>query len=603
MRIIPFFGVRRVMLSLAAKALLLTTAIAGSTTSDFDGSTDVVDLPRTRSEQNSPASDTERHRDIEYAWKERKNGYADSLNIEPSFRRDTQILENEPVAIAKRDQSAEVAFIEFDTYLGHDNSPAISESMPSLPKETRLAARRRPDSHSSRIPLYSDTFSGSIATVSDTGDGESSVRDVPIYSAAQWHCHSDGADCGYYFERFRNARRRVSHWGNQQCNWDRATDCNEACSGSGIETGGLLGENDWGFRAEGWVAQSFSANALAPKRQRFNGPVTFVDRPNKYQLNQLYAVLARGTQTSPCQFFDIGGRIDLLYGTDARFTTARGLDDDLISDQDSRFYKFSLPQMYAEMAICDWKLQLGRFYSILGYETVTAPDNFFVSHSYAMQYGEPFTHAGFLATGKLCEDFMLSLGVTRGWDVWDDNNGDADFLGGLAWMCPDSPTTVSFSATSGPQDDLGVQNRVLLSAVLQHEFCHCLNYVLHGDYAYENDATLSRQDAEWYGIVNYLTCDINDCWSLGIRQEWFSDDDGVRVRGLGAPTGIDLEPVPGHWQDISLGINYRPTERCVVRTEARWDWYSPLAPTAFSPFDDGTRRSQFLWTIDLIVGF
>ena len=53
-----------------------------------------------------------------------------------------------------------------------------------------------------------------------------------------------------------------------------------------------------------------------------------------------------------------------------------------------------MPQAYAEV-FCPWgnglSVKLGHFYSIFGYETVTAPDNFFYSHSYVFQYGEPNT--------------------------------------------------------------------------------------------------------------------------------------------------------------------------------------------------------------------
>ena len=58
-------------------------------------------------------------------------------------------------------------------------------------------------------------------------------------------------------------------------------------------------------------------------------------------------------------------------------------------------------------------MKLGHFYSILGYESVTAPDNFFYSHSYLFQYGEPFTFTGLLGTTKL-GDFTIQAGMTRG---------------------------------------------------------------------------------------------------------------------------------------------------------------------------------------------
>jgi hypothetical protein len=57
-----------------------------------------------------------------------------------------------------------------------------------------------------------------------------------------------------------------------------------------------------------------------------------------------------------------------------------------------------MPQAYVETNLPIGKglsVKVGHFYTLLGYEVVTAPDNFFYSHSYSMQYGEPFTHWGY----------------------------------------------------------------------------------------------------------------------------------------------------------------------------------------------------------------
>ncbi|MCR4414237.1 MAG: porin, partial [Thermoguttaceae bacterium] len=79
------------------------------------------------------------------------------------------------------------------------------------------------------------------------------------------------------------------------------------------------------------------------------------------------------------------------------------------------------------------------------------------------------------------------------------------------------------------------------------------------------------------------------------RYEWFSDDDGVRVAGLGYPKGISLNAVPSHWQEFSLGVNYTPNANVLVRSELRWDWVDPLVPVNDYPFDDYSDGSQFLW--------
>ena len=82
------------------------------------------------------------------------------------------------------------------------------------------------------------------------------------------------------------------------------------------------------------------------------------------------------------------------------------------------------PQLYAEV-FCPWgdglSMKLGHYLRLFGYETVTAPDNFFYSHSYAFQYGEPFTFTGLLGNAKLGE-LTVQAGMNRGFNNWENEN-------------------------------------------------------------------------------------------------------------------------------------------------------------------------------------
>jgi hypothetical protein len=60
----------------------------------------------------------------------------------------------------------------------------------------------------------------------------------------------------------------------------------------------------------------------------------------------------------------------------------------------------------------------------------------------------------------------------------------------------------------------------------------------------------------------------------------------------------------GPFQDVSLGLNYRPHPNVVLRPEVRWDWYDGLPNGAQQlPFDNYTRKDQFTFAIDLITTF
>lgn len=354
-----------------------------------------------------------------------------------------------------------------------------------------------------------------------------------------------------------------------------------------------------GITIGGWIAQSFAWNPDDPAN-RFNGPVTFLDRSNEYQMNQLYLTLAKDADTGGCGFA-AGGRIDLLYGTDWRFTPALGLelntDGTRNWNQDHRFYGLAMPQAYAEFAYNDLSVKVGHFYTIIGYEVVTAPDNFFATHAYTMQYGEPFTHTGALATYALSDNVSVMGGITRGWDNWEDTNDDLDFLGGVT-LSNDNGGSVAFAITTGDYDAAGDLNRTMYSIVLSQEVGDWTGVLQH-DRGWDDEGVSATQDAEWYGLNGYLFYTINDCWSAGTRVEWFRDDDGVRVFSQ----STDSTGFAGNFYEISAGLNWRPNANVLIRPECRWDWYEGITPGGQRPYDDGTDSSQFLLATDVIVTY
>lgn len=373
--------------------------------------------------------------------------------------------------------------------------------------------------------------------------------------------------------------------------------CQTACNA--CTTNNCCCDSEPWLQLGGWVRQSFTWNPDKPSN-RFNGPVTFTDRANEYQMNQAWLYFGHDVDTQGFGI-DIGGRVDMVYGTDARFTQAQGLDDNIISDADSRFYKMAIPQMYAEVGVGPLSVKMGHFFTIIGYEQVQAVNNFFVTQAYTMQYGEPFTHTGALADLDLGFGFSVLGGFTRGWDNWEDNNDDLSFLGGLSWADDDLGTSVAFAITSGDEDAAGQNNRTMFSVVISQQIADDLLYVLQHDHGYEDDAATGAMggayDAEWYGINQYLFLTLTDRLSAGAGFEWFRDDDGVRVVTPNQPTG----GFAGNFYQTRAGLNYKPWESVMVRTEGRWDWYSGADPMGQRPYDTGTDNSQFTWATDLLL--
>ena len=346
----------------------------------------------------------------------------------------------------------------------------------------------------------------------------------------------------------------------------------------------------------GWVDAGYTYNPANPG-DGFNGTVTFGDRSGSVQLNQTYLYLERPVDIQGDRW-DFGGRVDLLYGTDAAFAQASGDPqahwDQNLAAGNTRFYQLTIPQLFLEGVIPvgnGLTAKLGHFYTILGNESVMAPDNFFYSHSYLMQYGEPFTQTGLLLSYAPTEFLSVNAGATTGsiiggWDgAFDHNLEQWGFLGGFT--IADGETSFSANATHGVQDtNNGDWN--LYSLVLHRDITESVHFTLQHDYGWAEKA-VNDQTAEWYGLASYLSYDISPTLAAGLRGEWFRDDEGFRARSRprisAQPLAAGSSPLEAiastnqfgelsgnSYYGMTVGLNWKPEPWITVRPNVRYDW-------------------------------
>jgi hypothetical protein len=333
-----------------------------------------------------------------------------------------------------------------------------------------------------------------------------------------------------------------------------------------------------GWSAGGWASVGYhtAANTL------------FNSRPDEVQLHQAWLYAEKAIDTSGG--FDIGGRIDYIYGTDGPDTQAFGTGD---RGWDNRWdrggdYGHAIPQAYFEVGYGDLSVKLGHFYTIIGWEVVQATGNFFYSHAYTMYNSEPFTHTGALATYNLSDDVTVWGGYVLGWDSGFDDNGDA-FLGGISAQVTDSlnliyATTIGrFGEQRFGNDERGYMH----SIVADYSLTEKLQYIFQSDYLDTQDS-LGDGVRNTIGINQYLIYAINDCWALGGRAEWYNNE-GVYT-AFGDETDIYA---------LTAGINYRPTANVIMRPEIRWDWDRNGAADAL----ENNASNQFTFGMDTIFTF
>lgn len=393
----------------------------------------------------------------------------------------------------------------------------------------------------------------------------------------------------------------------------------------------------------GWANAGITYNAASP-RNGFNGPVTFGDRDGEFQLNQLNMYLQRAVATEG-NSFDIGGRVDVMFGTDAIFTQAYGVpaydvnsglalnrnhwDLNLLGSNDNRFYDLALPQAYLEAYVPignGLNIKAGHFYTPIGYETVPAPDNFFYTHAYTMQYGEPFTHTGIMGNYTVNNNWAVMGGVvtgsaTGGWDGgWDKQLGNWSGLMGTTYTTNDKNSSINVSGTYGGTSERSSASWAMYSIVAKHNITDKMHLMLQHDHGFADNtvdfatapATPNAIDAEWYGINTHLTYDVMDNLTAGVRGEWFRDQNGFRVCSPGrvAAATYDANGVTGSYAAnflsscsaasyyaVTAGVNWKPLKWLNVRPNVRYDWADGARPFG------NAKQDQFLFSTDMNIAF
>ena len=340
--------------------------------------------------------------------------------------------------------------------------------------------------------------------------------------------------------------------------------------------------------------------------------------------------------------WDFGGRFDAMFGTDSIFTQAYGVpaydvnsaeaksrsnwDLNILGTGGNRFYGMALPQAYAESYVPignGLNIKAGHFYTPIGFETVPSPDNFFYTHAYTMQYGEPFTHTGVMGNYAIDGNWAVMGGVTTGsatggWDGgFNKQLGNWGGLFGTTWTSTDKATSANISGTYSGTSEQNSSPFAMYSIVLKHNITDRTHLMLQHDHGFAdktyNWATLTPNslDAQWYGVNSHLYYDIKDNLSVGLRAEWFRDQNGFRVcspgrvaaatNGAGysyaAPGSVSVCNAASYYE-VTAGLNWKPVKWLNLRPNVRYDWIDGNKGS----FADN-KTAQFIFSNDFNITF
>jgi hypothetical protein len=388
----------------------------------------------------------------------------------------------------------------------------------------------------------------------------------------------------------------------------------------------LLGLEGSPVKVSGWIENSYTGNTNGVPRSGTNFGVFPNHLADRWQGNQYYLIVENPVESS--DRVNLGFRYDLLFGNDWQFTKSYGLFDRAFPP--NSFAGVDFPQIYGEIHLPiltrhGLDIRGGRWYSPAGFEGVQATKRPLLSVPYTLNF-TPFTFFGMLGVLHLLEENRADLyaGTVNGWDRWINQSYRWGVLGGYSLSSRSKKTTLNMFCQIGPDQlpsyppanspflptgvtpapflagrrNLGyaANPRSYFSTVLTQKWSDRLTEAIQTDQVLDKNTPGfgpggTNQSTSWYSLAHWLLYGFDDALETARltgawRFEVFRDNNG-------AATGV-----ANTFFETSMGLIIKPRPWLWIRPEARYDW-----ARAGHPFNDGTRHSQLILDIDLLVLF
>ncbi len=358
-----------------------------------------------------------------------------------------------------------------------------------------------------------------------------------------------------------------------------------------------------------------------------NFPLSYYVPARRLELDQLVLRFERVPDTVQTEHNDWGFRFSQVYGIDYRFTTALGwypATRELL--QHNYEYGYDLVELYGMYYIPKVRkglmLKFGRFISPPDIEAQLAPDNFLWTHS-QMFTVDAYTMTGLLATIKLNDQWNFQTGISAGNDMapwtksaipagtallrWVSKTNNDSLYGGMNLI--NNGRYRNF--TNAQHDNLQQFNltwshrfnrRGTIATFTEGYFLYQINAlqggtVIYGPprpyFALTGPGQFLHGVSPAWGLVNYTAFKITPKDYIVVRPvDYLGDCRGQRT---GFPTTYST------W---TIGWCHRFSDLLCIRPEIRYERaLNTHNGQPVTPYDNGTRRSQFTIGMDLIQRF
>lgn len=313
-----------------------------------------------------------------------------------------------------------------------------------------------------------------------------------------------------------------------------------------------------------------------------------------FQINQLWGGIKKTADGS--NGLDWGYGAEIFFGPEAWFCQSW---NDASFDYGWQYgdYYLSMPQLYFELAYGDLSLKLGKFETILGGESLRAPDFFFYSHSHLFMM-EPYSHTGGYFEYTPNDRLTLGLGYVSGGDSGFENKfDDHGILGQISYQFTKKlNVSYSFKYTkysnqmtyiNGAPRAYAGRDYYFHTLLLEYDVNEKLSTTLQWNYGDAKDRK-SKDHAVMYGLASSWIYTFNPCWGVGLRVDWANDDEFAGF-------------YDGDVWGATLCLNWHPRgcENISIRPEIRYD----RASSNNYVFNDGRSKDQMSGGVCFVYKF
>jgi len=359
----------------------------------------------------------------------------------------------------------------------------------------------------------------------------------------------------------------------------------------------------------GWLAPGLDFSTSS----HTNAPEVYDATPNRLELDQAIVIYERLPDTVQAKNFDYGFHFTGLFGTDYRYTLAKGYFSKQLLKY-NRQYGADVPLEYLDFyypsVAKGMNIRIGRFISVPGIEAQLAPNNYIYSHS-ILYFIDPFTDTGLMTTLKLNDQWLLQAGITAGHDVapW---TSDAKPSGTacIDYTTKDTDDNFYVCANGINSAKFTYDNVQQYDATWYHRFSKTWHVASEAWFMYERDVPnvgpqilhpayvqsgvngadcyglVERCTAPEYAIENYVEHEVNSKLILSFRSELVDDKKGQR-------TGYATK-----YSENTLSATRYIGSTIMIRPELRFEHSYDVRA-----YDDGRDRGQFTVASDLIYRF